>query len=1071
MRHKLALTIALAGFAAVTALGVGMAGADPLTAVDGTQQATPTTALSTTPIPSAQTPACSNGIDDDGDALIDTADPDCASPSGASEAPAPTAGSDAATGGVHSGTTIDGNGAKGGSGNGGVTRNQSIGDSSGGNGANGGVSANGGVDFPSATGGGDQPQTGGTQPTGQFTSGGSPTSSNPTATIAPFGPAPIGVPNFVIDSFEIPPFLLPIYQACGTEYGIPWEVLASINKIETAFGTNLNVSSAGAVGWMQFLPSTWETYGVDANGDGRKDPYNPVDAICAAARYLKAAGGSGDLYNAILAYNHADWYVQEVLLYARAYGKLPQDLVGSLTGLTQGAHFPVAADARYADDISAREALRRSRPGARDGYGNAADVISSSPTRRGINIFAAEGAPVVAVNDGVIEKMGRSEKLGRYIVLQDAYGNRYTYAKLGRIVRDHRSIVMPTGKEKRVPVDSENIRPRLYALPNRADTAATQAVDSATAIGSDGTLKVGSKVIAGTVLARIGASSESTDPHINFSIRPAGRGAPRIDPKPILDGWKLLEATAIYRAKGKNPFARNLGGAGVLLLSKEELEKRVLADKSLSIYECGRTDIATGRIDRRILAMLEYLVAKDFKLTITSLECGHGIMTASGYVSEHSTGDAVDIAVIDGVPVTGHQGPGTMTDELIRTVLQLQGNDAPPPGDLPGGSARADQLPARRPLQPRPRRLPPAQRSVRPAVQRSPEAEAVVAAHRPARPDREPPSADGTLEVLAARQAGQARRCARQVRRRFAQRRLGASGRIRASGSTLRIRPVRVRRRNRRTGRSLSGPPGGEGEESVLVVETLGAPPPPSRRRRRPRPAQPGAEPASLPLTRATAVRAFEPFADERDAARWLDEAAEAEDTIDVLVEEGIGLLNRALHAHAAASGDPRTHELSPELAVAVRIGYGSGDEVAAGRFAAAREVDVWATGASRRRRRAEDLRPQERTAAVLGGRERIDACETLLLRARADLNAGRDREAALQLRVGLEALLAELAGAVKDPGHDEDMATLAARRSEAGDAANMALKGELDEERRHNVRELQAICERVLRRRRVLRG
>ncbi len=309
MKHKLALTIALVSFAAVTALGVGMAGADPLTGVDGTQPATPTTALSTTPIPSAQTPACSNGIDDDGDGLIDTADPDCTSPSGTSEAPVDSA---TPAGGVHSGTTIDGNKAKGGSGNDGVTRNQSIGDSSG------GVNANGGVGFPSATGGGDQPQTGGTQATGQFTNGGSPTPSNPTATIATFGPAPIGVPNFVIDSFEIPPFLLPIYQACGTEYGIPWEVLASINKIETAFGTNLNVSSAGAVGWMQFLPSTWATYGVDANGDGRKDPYNPVDAICAAARYLKAAGGSGDLYNAILAYNHADWYVQEVLLYARA---------------------------------------------------------------------------------------------------------------------------------------------------------------------------------------------------------------------------------------------------------------------------------------------------------------------------------------------------------------------------------------------------------------------------------------------------------------------------------------------------------------------------------------------------------------------------------------------------------------------------------------------------------------------------------------------------------------------------------------------------------------------------------
>ena len=118
-----------------------------------------------------------------------------------------------------------------------------------------------------------------------------PTALRPTRTrpspIADFGAAPIGVPNFVIDQFTIPPFLLPIYQACGTQYGIPWQVLASINRIETAFGTNLNVSSAGALGWMQFIPSSWEAYGVDANNDGRKDPYNPVDAICAAARYLE----------------------------------------------------------------------------------------------------------------------------------------------------------------------------------------------------------------------------------------------------------------------------------------------------------------------------------------------------------------------------------------------------------------------------------------------------------------------------------------------------------------------------------------------------------------------------------------------------------------------------------------------------------------------------------------------------------------------------------------------------------------------------------------------------------------
>ena len=98
------------------------------------------------------------------------------------------------------------------------------------------------------------------------------------------------MPNFFIDKFRIPPFLLPIYQAAGIEYGVRWEVLAAINEIETDYGRNLNVSSAGALGWMQFMPATWEAYGVDGNQDGLKDPYNPVDAIFAAARYLRAAG-------------------------------------------------------------------------------------------------------------------------------------------------------------------------------------------------------------------------------------------------------------------------------------------------------------------------------------------------------------------------------------------------------------------------------------------------------------------------------------------------------------------------------------------------------------------------------------------------------------------------------------------------------------------------------------------------------------------------------------------------------------------------------------------------------------
>lgn len=261
------------------------------------------------------------------------------------------------------------------------------------------------------------------------------------------------------------------------------------------------------------------------------------------------------------------------------------------------------------------------------------------------------------------------------------------------------------------------------------------------------------------------------------------------------------------------------------------------------------------------------------------------------------------------------------------------------------------------------------------------------------------------------------------------------------------------------------------GVEQVLVLETLGAPAPPRRRRRRAREAEAGALPASLPLTRATAVRASEPFGAEEEASRWLERVGEDEEETDGPIAEGIGLLNRALHAHAVASGDPHIQVLSARRAVAVRFGYGSGEEVASGEFSAAREVDSQTGPASRRQQRAEELRPQERLAAALGERERFDACETLLLRARADLDAGREREAALQLRIGLEALLVELRGALSDHGHEQDITTLGSRRHEAGELANLALKGDLEAGQTQVMGELLEICERVLRRRRVLQG
>jgi hypothetical protein len=121
---------------------------------------------------------------------------------------------------------------------------------------------------------------------------------------------------------EIPAELVPTYESATQRYllgerGVA--VLAAINRIETGFGQNQGPSSAGAVGWMQFMPSTWVAYGVDADGNGTRDPADPDDAIHAAARYLSVSGAPADWYRAIFAYNHADWYVQEVLAQADAY--------------------------------------------------------------------------------------------------------------------------------------------------------------------------------------------------------------------------------------------------------------------------------------------------------------------------------------------------------------------------------------------------------------------------------------------------------------------------------------------------------------------------------------------------------------------------------------------------------------------------------------------------------------------------------------------------------------------------------------------------------------------------------
>jgi hypothetical protein len=242
--------------------------------------------------------------------------------------------------------------------------------------------------------------------------------------------------------------------------------------------------------------------------------------------------------------------------------------------------------------------------------------------------------------------------------------------------------------------------------------------------------------------------------------------------------------------------------------------------------------------------------------------------------------------------------------------------------------------------------------------------------------------------------------------------------------------------------------------DAVLVLGTLGAP---ERRRLRGRRARPveEAEPEPVPTSRATMVRP-EPFGSPEEAAAWLAGLRGDEDRIEEELDGALRTLNRALRATRAATADPWLAEVSAERALVARIGYGRGEAVAEGRYGEC--VELPRPGARRVKRSMEA--PEERFAALLGGRTDALVGEELVLRARADLAAGRPREAALQARVALEALLAELPGA-------EAVAEL---RGSVAEAAGAALRGELGAAETASIEEAVRAMEAALRKHR-LRG
>lgn len=568
--------------------------------------------------------------------------------------------------------------------------------------------------------------------------------------------------------YRIPLFLLPIYQAASVQYGVPWQILAAINEIETNYGTDLSVSTAGAVGWMQFMPATWIQYGVDAINAGYADPYNPVDAIFAAARYLRAAGAASDLHGAILAYNHSEEYVQSVLLRAKLISSYPKNVIATLTGLTDG-RLPVSgkqvvwgalstapspstlaagssatagATAAAIDPtakLSAPTSAVATAPGSSAAPSPTAAAAATAgkaakhpPVLHLVELMSAPHASVVAAQDGRVVKLGSSKKLGRYLILRDVYGDVFTYAGLGSIASHYPKPKKPNTPKLGSSLDASTLpaakageakptqpataghhapvtlkvkrrsakpaggarastvsgagepeapstgKVRLFAHPGNPDALASAAKHqrSNSIAGKLLPLRAGSIVSKGTVLGRVRTPANASAGHLRFAIRPGGDQS-TVDPRPILKNWSQLGAALHPQgASGENDLL-GATASGVFLMSKEELERTVLSDPGIEIYQCGRQDIASGKIDKRVLAVLAFLSRTGLQPTVSALECGHSEMTVSGYVSEHYTGDAVDISAINGTPIAGHQGAGTITDLTIRTLLTLQGEFVP----------------------------------------------------------------------------------------------------------------------------------------------------------------------------------------------------------------------------------------------------------------------------------------------------------------------------------------------------------------------------------------------------------
>ena len=368
-------------------------------------------------------------------------------------------------------------------------------------------------------------------------------------------------------------------------------------------------------------------------------------------------------------------------------------------------------------------------------------------------------------------------------------------------------------------------------------------------------------------------------------------------------------------------------------MGKDELIQRVLNNPKITIYGCGRQDIQAGTIDRRVLATLEFLVASGFNPTISSLQCGHSFLTASGNVSEHSVGSAVDIAAINGEVIKpSTQGKGSITERVIQSLLTLQGNMKP------------HQIISLMKFEGADNTLAMGDHDDHIHVGFEPQYGANSEASQELAADSQPVA------------VGPPDR---------------ASGRDREPGRPA--QPVEGRPQGRRPDRHrlttpeerrfrfvqwefpgrLGPPPGryvvrryaGDAAHAVVVVGDGTAPRRVGRRESR----------DTVPVTKVTVIDA-DPIFDDATAADWLRGVSAVPDFAPPILE-------RLVASFRAASGDPFLADFDVTRAWRTRVGYGSGDQVAEGEWTDARDLDPPAE--SRHERRSKH-RQTDRFVALL---------------------------------------------------------------------------------------------------------